>query len=285
MAKETAEDTVLICSSCGKEFVFKDYFKKMLINLGIDRLPDRCPACSLAHLDQVKAKRQAEEETENAKVNLARWRRNCGMSVLQQGHTFENFNTGFDGGKRKKDWVRCRDYAEKFPLPDPTGYKSLYLYSVDTWGTGKTHLVSAIANRLLDRTGGLGRCPVYFVTEPDLLDSIRATFDYTPEEKIAKPSEESIMQRCIQAPLLILDDLGKYEVKDPAFIQRVLYRIIEGRYSRKLPMVITSNIGAQNALRDHLGRSEENEATFERLYEMCGGEWVDMDGKSFRRQI
>jgi DNA replication protein DnaC len=97
------------------------------------------------------------------------------------------------------------------------------------FGTGKTHLAAAIANHRLS----LGQ-PALFVVVPDLLDYLRASF--SPSSEIAFDER---FQTILEAPLLIMDDLGAQSATPWA--QEKLYQILNHRYNRRLPTVITTN--------------------------------------------
>jgi len=97
------------------------------------------------------------------------------------------------------------------------------------YGCGKTHLAAAIANTALER--GL---PVLFVTVPDLLDHLRASYAPT-----ATQSYDQRFDQVRTVPLLILDDLGT-EQATPWALEK-LYQLLNYRYMTKLPTVITTN--------------------------------------------
>ena len=88
-----------------------------------------------------------------------------------------------------------------------------------SYGTGKTHLASAIANRLLS----LG-IPVIAGTLSTLLDKIKRSW------QDVKLNEYEIMKAFFDCDLLIIDDLGKEKVTD-WYLER-LYSIINHRYER-----------------------------------------------------
>ncbi len=96
-------------------------------------------------------------------------------------------------------------------------------------GCGKTHLAAAIANYRLKE----GK-PVKFVVVPDFLDHLRSTF--SPESPV---SYDQVFEEVKNAPLLILDDLGKQSTTPWA--QEKLYQIINYRYNHQLPTVVTTN--------------------------------------------
>jgi DNA replication protein DnaC len=96
-------------------------------------------------------------------------------------------------------------------------------------GCGKTHLAAAIANHVLQE----GKA-VKFVVVPDLLDHLRSTF--SPQSPV---SYDHLFEEVKNAPLLILDDLGKQTTTPWA--EEKLYQIINHRYNHQLPTVFTTN--------------------------------------------
>lgn len=97
------------------------------------------------------------------------------------------------------------------------------------FGVGKTHLAAAIGNAVTLRGD-----KVIFVLAPDLLDHLRASFAPTSEE-----TYDELFTRLKNIPLLILDDLGS-ESSTP-WAQEKLFQLLNHRYLRRLPTVITSN--------------------------------------------
>jgi DNA replication protein DnaC len=104
-----------------------------------------------------------------------------------------------------------------------------WLLVLGSYGSGKTHLAAAIANACVER----GQ-PVLFITVPDLLDHLRATFSPSSPATYDERFEE-----VRTAPVLILDDLGT-ESSTP-WAQEKLFQILNYRYVARLPTVITTN--------------------------------------------
>lgn len=121
----------------------------------------------------------------------------------------------------------CEAYAR-----EPQGW----LVLVGGTGSGKTHLAYAIAREALGR--GLG---AMWATVPDMLDSLRASYE--------ADAYEETMRALGQAPLVVLDDLGT-EQATPWAVEK-LFQIVNGRYNRRLPLVVTSNVDVRS------GRIEE----------------------------
>lgn len=97
------------------------------------------------------------------------------------------------------------------------------------FGVGKTHLAAAIANDVTDRGG-----EAVFVLVPDLLDHLRSSFSPNSPE-----SYDELFERLKNTPLLVLDDLGAES--STAWAQEKLFQLLNHRYLRRLPTVITTN--------------------------------------------
>lgn len=108
---------------------------------------------------------------------------------------------------------------------DPYGW----LVLVGPNGCGKTHLAAAIANQCVDQ-GAV----VLFEAVPDLLDHLRAAFAPTAEEVY-----DQLFSKMREAELLVLDDLGAQQ--STAWANEKLFQLLNYRYNREMPTVITAN--------------------------------------------
>jgi len=97
-----------------------------------------------------------------------------------------------------------------------------------SYGCGKTHLAAAIANTCVEY--GM---PTLFLTVPDLLDWLRYSYDSTDE------TFEQRFEEIRNVNLLVLDDLGAQNATPWA--AEKLFQIIDYRYIRRLPLVVTTN--------------------------------------------
>ena len=100
------------------------------------------------------------------------------------------------------------------------------------YGCGKTHLAAGIANFAVE----MG-VPTLFLTVPDLLDTLR--FSYDSEDT----NFESRFDEIRNAQLLILDDFGTQNAT--GWAQEKLFQIINYRYINKLPLVVTTNLALE----------------------------------------
>ncbi len=144
--------------------------------------------------------------------------------------TFESMEpAGRDGFVDPPSFRRARDAAQRYSH-DPMGW----LVISGPSGTGKTHIAAAIANRLVED----GR-PVKFVSVPDLLDHMRATLDRDGNDPDGGDFE-SLFSHIIEAPMLVLDDLG---VQSPTrWAEEKVDQVLSHRYARRLPTVLTMSL-------------------------------------------
>ncbi len=97
------------------------------------------------------------------------------------------------------------------------------------YGCGKTHLAAAVANYVVD----LG-ISALFITVPDLLDSLRFTYD-DPNTPFSQRFED-----IRNAQLLVMDDFGTHNATPWA--QEKLFQILNYRYINHLPVLVTTNL-------------------------------------------
>lgn len=139
--------------------------------------------------------------------------------------------------------------------------KGLWLFG--DVGTGKTSLAMLIAKQALE-----GGRSVAIYSMPRLLAEIKETF--------GDNSSRSYMQLfdwLCNVDLLQIDDLGA-EMRTEWVLEQ-LYSIVNERWQNERSIVVTSNLGALDDLREQLG-----ERTVSRLNEMC--EVVPMMGTDRR---
>jgi len=104
-----------------------------------------------------------------------------------------------------------------------------WMVLMGTYGCGKTHLAAAIANTCVEY--GMN---TLFLTVPDLLDWLRYSYD-APDTTFEQRFDE-----IRNVGLLVLDDLGSQN--STKWAAEKLFQIIDYRYSRKLPLVVTTNL-------------------------------------------
>jgi DNA replication protein DnaC len=131
-------------------------------------------------------------------------------------------------------------------------------------GNGKSHLATAVANELTTR----GK-RVVFISMPDLLEKIKATFNKNSVE-----SEADIMRGLQMCDLLVIDDIGAEKVSD--WVQEVIFRIVDGRYKKVKPIMATSNLEPKE-LAERIGKR-----AYDRLIEIS--QPIKNEATSYRRE-
>ena len=255
------------CCECGAEFEQAIYIRPDGSEVPPDTL---CPGCRRLAAEVAKEERQQAALAEADEMQRDEWELQCGVEPMFSGKTFDNFTRSLQ--------PKAYDAVSKWEGG------SIVLMSPNIYGVGKTHLVSALANKLVSsekaagfrKNGSIFRydCPVRIENESRLLSRIRQTFHSNEGE-----SDEDIYEKLSRPRLLIMDDVGKVRPRDLSFTQSVHYRIIDDRYCREEPFVLTTNL-SPDELEAHIGG-----ACADRLREMCGKSGIIvMKGQSYRRE-
>jgi len=185
----------------------------------------------------------------------------------------------FDNFVKEKS-LKAYDSAIKF---EPTDGKSIMFWSKSP-GTGKTHLSIAIVRQYLEnymlayniwgKEFSSHKNPANIITETELIDQIRASFDDNEGE-----SESEIVSKHTNVSLLLLDDVGKVTFAKDDFLNRIYFMIIDRMYNKKKSLIITCNSPLMELSR-HIGQS-----CVSRLYEMCGKNIYEVTGKDYRMEV
>lgn len=118
--------------------------------------------------------------------------------------------------------------------------KGLYLYSTMP-GSGKTRLAVSIGNALWEKYG----VSVGFMTVIGVLEKIKGTWDKDDKESMTQ-SQESLIKTICDADVFIFDDIGTE--RPTAWVEQILFHIIDTRKTRLKPTIFTSNCAAENLL-------------------------------------
>ena len=144
-----------------------------------------------------------------------------------ENKTFANF----DKKHQKKAYAKAYWFASQIVQGQHAGN----LLLCGSYGTGKTHMAAAILNTL--RENGIG---CLFCTVQNLFTALYAA---SFEEK------QVIVNQASSTPLLVLDDLDKLHIavkredkeQEGAYQKLTLFEIVDKRYKRRLPTIITTN--------------------------------------------
>ncbi len=213
--------------------------------------------------DYLKQKHQLRELKEQLMIKQQRddFQKKRAWKLFEESGVGKRFLTAsFENYERErmpKAYDIALGFAEKFDKNDGEGL----LFTGDV-GTGKTHLAAAISAEIIRKYSAT----VEFVSYTEALATMRAAFSESNNNDV------KLEERMRKADLLVIDDLGKENIS--AFTKNVLYRVVNGRYKDKLPLIITSNYGIES-LSERL-----DYGTFSRIADVC--KVVEMRGIDYR---
>lgn len=179
--------------------------------------PGRCPACvQVEHVSRVKSKHE-----ERQRVLLAR----AQIPARYQSRTFANYRAV--NAKARAALRTCQGYADQF---DERCRQGGGLILCGKPGTGKTHLVSAIA-RVVTQKHGRG---VWYTTLAAAVRDVKST--YAPGSIV---TEAQALKRFQTPELLILDEVGMQRGTD--YEVTLIADVLNERYASVRPTILVSN--------------------------------------------
>jgi len=218
-----------------------------------------------------------DSETNSAKPCVCREKKQyqrilkaSGISESFQKKTFNNFVITNEKIKAARDMAI--NYCKQFESIRNTENNSIaFLGQV---GSGKTHLSIAIANTLMKKNIGVR----YMQYREDIMKIKQSAID---EEAYARE-----INKYKTATVLLIDDLFKgavyknrmgYEVVNEADL-RAMFEIINYRYFKKAPFIISSEYGTDKLL-------EFDEAIGSRIIERCKGHIMEFIGPELNYRL
>lgn len=212
----------------------------------------RCERCE--EIRQAEAATRARAERLKGKPERFRRRLiSAGLEKIELSHRFGNFT---------QNEANRKAFAASFGFARGKNEHGVFL--IGDPGCGKTHLAAASLKVLL--ACGM-KAKFYKIT--DLLGILRAT-----NRPFAEVSEEQVIEELASYDVLFLDDFG---VERPTeYVADVLYRIIDRRYRRELPIFATSNLDL-GALAKRI-----DDRIPSRLAAMCEGQVIRIKDKDWR---
>lgn len=248
------EDGLLRCGTCGeKRQAYISVAKPLPEN---PNHHERMLVATFCKCDEEREEKQKRERrAEKDMEYVEKLRATSLMDDMFKCSTFDRFETNKFNAKNLK---LCKRYAEAF---DQMLEKNQGLLLWGGVGTGKSFAAACIANYLLDR-----KVPVVMTSFVKILSAIQKD----------SGQEEHIIARLNRAKLVIFDDLGA-ERGTPFGIEKV-YSIVDSRYRRQLPMIVTTNLTMDEMKAD---RDVNFSRIYDRLFETCYP--MQFTGPSWRR--
>jgi len=197
----------------------------------------KCPICieNNRHKDLLPKKRKCVSEAISE----------CGIPVNHIGMKF----SALDASKSEKQGRitdRLIQYVKDLcALGYSDGAKNILLSG--NMGTGKTLYASILLQEIISRAFVdriqdehdvrlKGRLSAFFISEPALLNAITATWGRDSPEKM-----KDLVDRLSSKSILCIDDVGA-SISTHTHLLDLYANVIDERYKRKLPTIITTNL-------------------------------------------
>jgi len=176
--------------------------------------------------------------------------------------SFDNYEIADGRTMQRLAYAMAKKYADNWSDRLRAG-GGLTLYG--KCGTGKTHLVCAIANQILEGGGAM----VAYRAVYDVVKSVKSTWG-----RDSQMTESEAINVFVRPDLLIIDEVG---VQFGSEAERlILFEILNRRYENVKPTIIVSNLD-EDELTECLG-----ERVIDRLKE-GGGARIGFDWGSYRK--
>lgn len=227
------EDGLLMCGKCHtpKQCRFTATWD------GKEKKPYTLCDCARARRDAEEQARQAQ----NLRIEVNRLRKIGFPDAEMADWTFSN-----DDGTDPKTMSVARKYVDNFDEMKKRG-KGLFLYG--TVGTGKTYAAACIANELISQ----GR-PCLVTNFARITNTLQGMFE----------GKQRYLDDFNRLDLLVIDDLAAE--RDTAYMNEMIFNIIDSRYRSGKPLIVTSNLTRTDIMAPG---SIERQRVYSRLLEIC----------------
>lgn len=215
-----------------------------------------CPECLSEHAKAKLEESQRADEEKRKERCLERLIA-AGIGRRHIASSFENYNAASE--QQKTALRKCQSFCDAVI----TGQGAPNLIMSGSFGTGKTHLASAITAKAIKHGK---RCKLIKLI--DLIREIKDTW-----RKDSSKTERQVIDYYAALDVLIIDEIGVQFGSDHEKI--VLFDILDGRYDNMLPVCLISNLDV-NGIKEQVG-----ERVVDRLRE-DGGQVVAFDWASHR---
>ncbi len=188
---------------------------------------------------------------------------NSEISEAYQQYSFSNFDI-----KGKDEHIKDAKYlAMKYVrgFDEILKTKNNSIAFMGRSGVGKTHLSIAIANNLMRSK----TVPVLYMPYVEAITLLKQVI-------IDELSYQNLISKYKRADVLVIDDLYKGNIRETD--HRILFEIINYRYLKRLPVIISTEKYTEDLL-------DYDEAIGSRIIEMTKGMLVEIRGNSLNHRL
>lgn len=237
------------CPYCGKEYKLFEFTV-----FQTKKMKRYCPDCNCQELEEQKENQQKREDLKNK--HLQKLFDNSMISPIFKDKRFSNLNSNIESAI----FTECKKYVLEF-VPK----KSKGMQMIGSIGTGKTTLLAAICNELIQKDY---KC--LFTTLSSLLDKF-SKYSHDNNGDIAP-----LLHWLCEFDFVVLDDIGRETYTDKR--KETVFRIIDTLLNYKVVTAFTANPEMISKLK----KIPELEAALDRLQGICELKF-EFKGKSLRR--
>ncbi|AKN34213.1 DNA replication protein [Clostridium carboxidivorans P7] len=234
-----------LCPVCGEPIGIRVLLGK---NRTEHTMPRMCK-CEREQCMQIEKRQEAQEK----QIRLEKMFRNGLMTKEFKEMNFETWNHELGNEKMYELGIKCvKNFKEMVE-------RNIGLLIYGKPGNGKTYFAGCIANALLKKY-----VPVVCVSSILILERIKYSFNKFGDEGV-----QNILNCLDNAELLIIDDIGTEN--NTNWSRSTMYQIIDSRYRKKKPLIVTSNLNIKQLKKRYDTDSEDAIGrTYDRLLnEMC----------------
>lgn len=192
---------------------------------------------------EVKARQELDEKMQREEAQRQLYQR---KSVGLRERRFWEWKFENDNGSNQKILI-ARQYVENWT---DMKRKNVGLLLMGPVGTGKSFFAGCIANALLEQG------------ERVMMTNFSRILN---EMTSYQANKNQIIQNLVDYPLLIIDDLGIE--RNSEFALEQVYNVIDSRYCKMLPLIVTTNLGLNEMKSADLDTAHQR--IYSRILELC----------------
>jgi DNA replication protein DnaC len=245
-----------------------------------------CPVCMTQRIELEDREAAAEAHRERQQAKAEAMLNRAAIPKRFLGKTLESFRVDPANARQCAAYEKITAYVAAW---DENKKNGTSLILCGNPGTGKTHLATAMAAKLLER----GQV-VLFARMIEIVRSIKESYttqSYDKENGLAKQrklTEREVLEGFAKPDLLIIDEVGRQHGTD--FERMMLFEVIQSRYELCKPTILVTNLPLKSYMAEATqtkitGLDEYlDEAARDRLRE-GGGRAIVFDWASVRSNI